>query len=106
MEPPGDAASPEETAAFLGSVLEATRADITAAYQAKQQGKRREVDVHRGPLRLTDEALAELRGHIGQLAARFADPGTADGTWTRVITALVDLQDRPEPADIPPGSPA
>jgi hypothetical protein len=26
-----------------------------------------------------DQALAELRGHIGQLAARFADPG-ADGT--------------------------
>jgi DNA-binding transcriptional ArsR family regulator len=103
-EPPGDDADPEETAAFLGSVLEATALDITAAYRAKQAGRRREVDVRRGALRLTDEALAELRGHIEQLAARFADPG-AEGTWTGVLLTLVDLQDRPD-ADPPPGSPA
>jgi DNA-binding transcriptional ArsR family regulator len=103
-EPPGDDADPEETAAFLGSVLEATAMDITAAYQAKRAGRRREVDLHRGALRLTDQALAELRGHIEQLAARFADPGT-DGTLTGVVLALVDLQDRPD-ADPPPGSPA
>jgi DNA-binding transcriptional ArsR family regulator len=103
-EPPGDDADPEETAAFLGSMLEATAMDITAAYRAKRAGRRREVDLHRGALRLTDEALAELRGHIEQLAARFADPD-ADGTWTLVLTTLVDLQDRPE-ADPPPGSPA
>ena len=48
--------------------------DITAAYQARQAGRRREVDLHRGALRLTDQALAELRGHIEQFAARFADP--------------------------------
>ena len=94
-EPPGDDADPEETAAFLGSVLEATAMDVTAAYQARRAGRRREVDLHRGALRLTDQALAELRGHIEQLAARFADPG-ADGTWTRVVLALVDLQDRPD----------
>ena len=103
-EPPGDDASPEETPAFLGSVLEATAMDITAAYQARQSGHRREVDLHRGALRLTDQALAELRGHIAQLAARFADP-RADGTWARVVLALVDVQDRPD-ADPPPGSPA
>jgi DNA-binding transcriptional ArsR family regulator len=103
-EPPGDDADPEETAAFLGSVLEATAMDITAAYQAKRAGRRREVNLSRGAVRLTDQALAELRGHIEQLAARFADPG-ADGTWTGVIWALVDLQDRPD-ADPPPGSPA
>jgi DNA-binding transcriptional ArsR family regulator len=103
-EPPGDDAGPEETAAFLGSVLEATAMDISAAYRAKQAGHRREVDVHRGALRLTADALAELRGHIEQLAARFADPG-ADGTLTGVLWALVDLQDRPG-ADPPPGSPA
>ena len=103
-EPPGDDADPEETAAFLGSVLEATAMDITAAYRARQAGSRREVDLHRGALRLTDEALAELRSHLEQLAARFADPA-ADGTWTRVVLALVDLQDRPD-ADPPPGSPA
>ena len=103
-EPPGDDADPQVTAAFLGSMLKATALDITAAYQARQAGRRREVDLHRGALRLTDEALAELRGHIEQLAARFADPA-AGGTWTRVVLALVDLQDRPE-ADPPAGSPA
>ncbi len=103
-EPPGDDADPEETAAFLGSMLEATAIDITAAYRARQAGRRREVDLRRGAVRLTDEALAELRGHIEQLAARFADPG-ADGTWTLILTTLVDLQDRPEPAP-PPGSPS
>jgi len=103
-EPPGDDADPEETAAFLGSMLEATAMDITAAYKARLAGRRREVDLHRGALRLTDEALAELRGQIEQFAARFADPG-ADGTWTRVVMTLVDLQDRPD-AETPPGSPA
>jgi len=103
-EPPGDDADPEETAAFLGSVLEATAMDITAAYQARRAGRRREVDLHRGAVRLTDQALAELRGHIEQLTARFADPG-ADGTLTGVVLALVDLQDRPDVGP-PPGSPA
>ena len=103
-EPPGDDADPEETAAFLGSMLQATAMDITSAYQARQAGRRREVDLHRVALRLTDAALAELRGHIEQLAARSADPA-ADGTWTRVVLALIDLQDRPD-ADPPPGSPA
>jgi DNA-binding transcriptional ArsR family regulator len=103
-EPPGDDAGPEETAAFLGSMLEATAIDITAAYRARQAGRRREVNLRRGAVRLTDEALAELRGHMEQLAARFADNG-ADGTWTLVLMTLVDLQDRPEPDPLP-GSPA
>jgi DNA-binding transcriptional ArsR family regulator len=103
-EPPGDDADPEETAAFQRSILEATAMDITAACRARRAGRRREVDLYRGALRLTDEALAELRGHIEQLAARFADPG-AGGTWTRVVLTLIDLQDRPF-ADPPPGSPA
>jgi len=103
-EPPGDDTDPEETAALLGSMLQATAMDITAACRARQAGGRREIDLHLGNLRLTDEALAELRGHIGQLTARFADPG-AEGTVTRVVLALVDLQDRPD-ADPAPGSPA
>jgi len=103
-EPPGDDAGPEETAAFLGSMLQATAMDITAACRARQAGRRREVDLHRVALRLTDEALAELRGHIEQLAARFADPAVG-GTWTRVVMTLIDLQDRPD-AEPPPGSPA
>jgi DNA-binding transcriptional ArsR family regulator len=103
-EPAGDDADPAETAAFLGAMLEATAMDIAAAFRAKQAGRRREVELRRGALRLTDEALAELRGHVEQLAARFGDPG-ADGTWTGVILALVDLQDRPD-TDLLPRSPA
>jgi DNA-binding transcriptional ArsR family regulator len=95
-EPPSDAASPEEMAEFLGSMLDATRADINAAYRSKQAGGRREVDFHRGALRLTDEALAELREHIARLAGQFGDRDTP-GVWTRVVVALVDLQDRPSP---------
>jgi DNA-binding transcriptional ArsR family regulator len=95
-EPPGDDASPEEHAAFLGSMLEATALDVTAAFRAKQAGHRREVDLTRGAVRLTDEALAELRGYIEQLGARFTDPDSdSDGTWTRVVVTLVDLEDRP-----------
>ena len=99
-EPPGDDASPRETAAFLGSVLEATAMDINAAFQAKQAGRRREVDVTRAAVRLTDEALAELRGHLAQIAARFAAPD-AEGTWTRLVLVLADLQDRPAPTTRP-----
>jgi hypothetical protein len=51
----------------------------------------------RAALRLTDQALAELRGHLTQIAARFAEPD-ADGTWTRQVLVLADLQDRPGPA--------
>ena len=51
----------------------------------------------RAALRLTDEALAELRGHLTQVAARFAEPDT-EGTWTRLVLVLADLQDRPGPA--------
>lgn len=100
-EPPSDAANPEEMAEFLGSMLDATRADINAAYRSQQTGGRREVDLHRGALRLTDEALAELRGHIERLATQFGDRD-APGTWTRVVVAVVDLQDRPSPDAAPP----
>jgi DNA-binding transcriptional ArsR family regulator len=101
-EPPGDDASPQETAALLGSMLEATTMEITAAFQAKQAGRRREVDLTRAALRLTDEALAELRGHLTQVAARFAEPDP-DGTWTRLVLVLADLHDRPGPATSPRG---
>lgn len=54
-EPPGDAASPAELAEFLGSMLDATRADVNAACRARQDGARREADLHRGAVRLTGE---------------------------------------------------
>jgi DNA-binding transcriptional ArsR family regulator len=104
-EPPGDDVSPQETAALLGSMLEATAMDITAAFQAKQAGRRREVDMTRAALRLTDEALADLRGHLSRIAARAAEPDGGEGTWTRLVLVLADLQDRPGPST-PPGDPA
>lgn len=99
-EPPSDTADPEEMAEFLGSMLDATRADINAAYRARQAGARREVDLYRGALRLTDEALSELRAHIEQFTRRFGDRD-APGVWTRVVLATVDLQDRPAPGPTP-----
>lgn len=99
-EPPGDASSPEEVAAFLGSVLDVTRADITAAFMAKAAGERREVMVAQGPLRLTEEGLAELRGHLQELQSRMESPDPA-GTRARVLVALVDLEERPAPSPGP-----
>jgi len=104
-EPPGDDASPQETAAFLGSMLEATAMDITAAFQAQQAGRRRDVHLTRAALRLTDEALADLRSHLTQVADGFAQP-EPDGTWTRLVLVLADLQDRPTPAGDATGRPA
>jgi len=97
--PPDEAAGPRELARFLGAMLDATRADVDAACRSRENGARREVVLHRGALRLTDEALAELQQHVAELAGRCAaDPsGDAAGVWTRVVVALVDLQDRPDP---------
>jgi DNA-binding transcriptional ArsR family regulator len=105
VEPPDDAADPEEMVAFLGSMLDATRADITAAYRAKQDGRHREVDLYRGAVRLTEQALTELRGQIQRLVATYADctdaatgsmttEGEDGAVWTRLVVALVDLQNR------------
>lgn len=93
IEPPADATTPEEMVAFLGSMLDATRADIAAAYRAKEAGRRREVTLHRGAVRLTDEGLARLHGQLEELAEQFSDC-EADGSWTRVLIAVVDLEDR------------
>jgi DNA-binding transcriptional ArsR family regulator len=109
VEPPGDAADPEEMVTFLGSVLDATRADISTAYRAKQDGRRREVDVHRGTVRLTEQALTELRAQMEQLvrayAATCADAESSaveaeeGAVWTRLLVAVVDLQDRSATTD-------
>jgi DNA-binding transcriptional ArsR family regulator len=96
-EPPADASSPEEVAAFLGSVLDVTRADITAAFMAKAAGERREVMVAQGPVWLTDEGLAELQRQLQEIQARVDNPDPA-GTQARVLVALVDLEERPAPS--------
>jgi DNA-binding transcriptional ArsR family regulator len=102
-EPPGDA-SPEEVATFLGSVLDVTRADITAAFMAKAAGERREVMVAQGPVWLTEEGLAELLRQLEKLQARLDKPDPA-GTQARVLLALVDIEERP-PSPAPGADPS
>jgi DNA-binding transcriptional ArsR family regulator len=93
-EPPQDSSSPAEIAAFLGSVLDATKADVSAAFLAKEAGLRREVHVVQWPVQLTDEALAEFLSHLQGLEQRFAVPG-GEGTWARALVVIADLEDRP-----------
>lgn len=95
-EPPGDASSPEEFTTFLASVLDVTKADITAAFMAKEAGEHREVVVAQGPLWLTAEGLAEFQRVFQELHARFGNPDPA-GTRARALIALVDLEERPAP---------
>src|SRR6266849_302807 len=97
VEPPGDEATPLEFADFLGVMLEATRADITAASMAKEAGERREVTLLRAPLRLSDAELVTLREHLLSLVRQAQDQPDDEGVWTRVVVTLVDLQDRGQP---------
>jgi predicted ArsR family transcriptional regulator len=98
-EPPAEESSPEEMVAFLGAVLDATKLDITAAYLAKADGQRRDVAVTRAGVRLTSEGLTELHRMLNDVRERFAGPEytdpEAEGTWVRVLVALVDLEERP-----------
>jgi DNA-binding transcriptional ArsR family regulator len=97
VEPPGDEASPLEFAEFLGAMLEATRADITAASLAKEAGERREITLQRTTVRLSEAELVTLRDHLFSLVRRAHDQPGDDGIWTRVVVTLVDLQDRAQP---------
>ena len=100
-EPPGDASSPEEVATFLQSVLDVTKADITAAFMARETGGQREVVVAQGPLWLTAEGVAEFQRVFHELHVRFGRPDPA-GTQARALVALVDVEDRPPPPSAAP----
>jgi DNA-binding transcriptional ArsR family regulator len=94
VEPLGDEASPLEIAAVLGATLEATRADITAASVAKEAGERREVSLTRATVRLSEAELTTLRERLLELVRQAQDQSDDEGSWTRVVVTLVDLQDR------------
>lgn len=101
VEPPGDAASLAENAQFLSAVLEATRADVIAAFQAAEAGENRTITLARGAVRLSERHLAELRAGIEELIENAAAHPDDDGVWTTVLWAMVDRQDRgalPSPA--------
>jgi DNA-binding transcriptional ArsR family regulator len=94
VEPPGDAATPREYAEFLGAMLEATRADVSAASVAREAGQRREIMLIRAAVRLSEAELVALRDQLGELVRRAREKADDEGTWTRVVVTLVDLQDR------------
>jgi DNA-binding transcriptional ArsR family regulator len=104
VEPPGDEATPLEFAEFLGVMLEATRADISAASVAKEAGQRREITLMRTTVRLSEAELVVLRERLLSLVRLAQDRPDDEGVWTRVVVTLVDLQDRGQPTS--KGAPA
>jgi len=99
IESPGDEATPLEYAEFLGAMLEATRADITAASIAKEAGERREITLLRATVRLSEADLVTLRQRLLELVRQVQEQPDDQGIWTRVVVTLVDLQDRGQPSN-------
>jgi predicted ArsR family transcriptional regulator len=99
IEPPGEEASPLEYAEFLGAMLEATRADISAASMARESGQRREIMLTRATVRLSEADLVALREHLLALVRQAQEKPDDEGIWTRVVVTLVDLQDRGQPTN-------
>ncbi len=97
VEPPGDEATPLEFAEFLGVMLEATRADITAASVAREAGERREITFIRTTVRLSEADLVTLRERLLSPVGQAQEQPDDQGIWTRVVVTLVDLQDRGQP---------
>ena len=78
-------------------MLEATRADITAASMAKEAGERREITLLRATVRLSEADLVTLRERLLELVRLAQELPDDQGVWTRVVVTLVDLQDRGQP---------
>jgi DNA-binding transcriptional ArsR family regulator len=98
VEPPGDEASPADTARFFSAVIEATRADVTSALMARESGQRRDISLTRTGLRLSDADRAELLAAFERLIREAKAKESPDGTWTRVTWTLADAEDRtPQP---------
>ncbi len=92
-EPPGDDATPEETARFVDAMLEATRVEVDAACEARAGGARRAIAVSRAAVRLSADGLVALQAALAQVLAQANERGD-EGPYVRVAWALVDLQDR------------
>ena len=80
-------------------MLEATRADITAASMAKEAGERREITLLRATVRLSEADLVTLRERLLELVRQVQEQPDDEGIWTRVVVTLVDLQDRGQPSN-------
>ena len=104
-EPPGDAATPAETAQFLSAMLEATRADITAASHAQEAGEHRDISLIRSVVRVSEQHLAALKASIEDFIRNAQEHPDPDGAWTTVLWAAADREARHIPGgqDSPPG---
>jgi hypothetical protein len=78
-------------------MLEATRADISAASIAKEAGERREITLLRATVRLSEAHLVTLRARLLELVRQAQEQPDDQGIGTRVVVTLVDLQDRGQP---------
>lgn len=94
LEPPGDEATPLEVAEFYEAMLEATQADITAASVAREAGQRREITLLRATVRVSEAELITLRERFLELVRQAQEQSDDEGTWTRVVVTLVDVEDR------------
>jgi DNA-binding transcriptional ArsR family regulator len=96
VEPPSEESDPETVSTFLGSLLDATKADIRAAFLAKEEGRQREVHLQSSGLCLTAKGISELRAAVENIIARYGPDGddAGDCTWVRSVFVLVDLEDR------------
>jgi DNA-binding transcriptional ArsR family regulator len=97
VEPPGDTTTPEEFSRFLTAMLEATQVDIAAAGAARDAGERREISLTRTTLCLSEAELVTLRESLLELVHQAQEKPNDEGTWTRIVVTLVDLQDRGQP---------
>jgi len=97
-EPAADDPAPEDIARLFVSILQVVQADVISACEAKTAGARRDLTLSNAGLRLSQEALATLKGDIEQAVER-ARTLSGDGPYVRVLWALVDVEDRrPTPA--------
>jgi DNA-binding transcriptional ArsR family regulator len=94
VEPAGDDASPADVAVFLNAVLETTRADINAATLAQEAGEVRRLSLGRTALKLSEQALEQLKAGIEALLLDAQDHPDDDGVWTTLVWVAVDRQDR------------
>lgn len=94
VEPPGDASTPTETAQFLSAILETTRAEITAAAEAKEAGEHRTFGLVRSVVKVSEPRLAELRAMLEQFVADAQDQPDPNGAWTTILWASADRENR------------
>jgi hypothetical protein len=65
---------------------------------AKEGGERREISLTRATVRLSEAGLLTLRERLLELVRQAQDKPDDEGTWTRVVVTLVDLENRRQPA--------